>query len=1435
MTNMTNEMSIAHPFRFAPVVCALAACGLIAASPIHAAPQGGQVVAGSASIATQGATTTIVQTSDRAIVNWRDFSLSPGEAVRFVQPGSRSAILNRGTGERAWTLDGAISANGQVFLINPHGIVIGKDARIDVGSLVASTSAIGDEDFLAGRLNFRPSGVAGAGIRNAGSITAAEGGLVALVAPHVRNDGVIEARMGRVQIGAADRFTIDLYGDGLINLSLDPSNRGALHDAEGRPVDELISMHGAIHTPGGSTVLIAAADAGAVLDRAINLQGVVRAEGIAESGGRIVLSGGSGAVELGGQLVASGTQGGQIDVTGATVHLPAGALVDAHGSEAGGSVRIGGDWQGQGDLPRSQRTGIDAGARIDVRAEGSGDAGRAVVWSDGHTAFAGTIDARGGEQGGNGGQVEVSGKGTLSFSGLVEAGAAQGRGGSLLLDPATMDIGATEAALIARVLRTGATATVLADVDINVNALVDGRGRAAGGGLTLTAGRDINVNEFIVTNNGALRMTASTGTVNFAAGKAAYTGSGAISVATGGNLALGNLFTTGALTARSTGGTLTVAQGIDGLTGAVSLRAANDLTVAQPIVNLLNGSSLELTSDTGNINVNAQIDGRAANGVPSGTVTLTAGNGIVLNESIVTEDNSLALSAVAGTVTAAAGKGLFAGGGGISVTTGGALSSGIYGTTGALALRSTGGAVTVATKLDETLGNVTLRGATDVNINQGIANLRNGSPLTVVADTGNINVNARIDAQDDTNPSSTVTPVPGGTVTLTAGNNININDTIVTFNGAVNATATAGTVAFSNAGTNGSGNKKILAGSAPITITTGGNFTTGTTPPAGLVFSMGSLAGPPDNDAVNAFLAEALKPWVTMGTTGKLTITSTGGNVSIDAPIPQTTGEIAISAGNNVVVNEKLINVGTAGNPITITAGTACTVGTCAPASQGKIIVNNSNSDTSITVNYTNGGVQTVPVFSSPEVDARQANLVMSAFGDVNINENVASAANISITSSNGTLFGAIGSSRFGGGSRPQNLTLSGGAGIGALGSPFSAGTITNSVTATSANGAVYLFVDGTGTLGVTAPSPTAGDVFMYSGASGLGSTVSLTAGRDVDITNSGRGGALTMNAGRDVRVQSMIANSITVTGAGQDVLFDYTGDPQYASLYLRGALTVSGVGRDIRFLNSAGVSLMDADGNPTNGTQPALSLSAGRDVEVRRVQTYGAVSIAAGDDITLFNDLGPVITSPVDFTINKGVGSVTLTTPQLTLFGVPLNVTSVQGIRSVGPVNITTGTLTATRAITSTGSTVAITTITPFSNPIAAIGSMAEMLEQPIIAPAIPPGPVVNAPAPPAALNALAPASPGGVAVGSSTAPGGTAGEGLVVIDPEKAVPAEFGEIVPDGEGQGAGKIAENEIEVPLDSPSQTADFGRSGPYSGRAPTAARPRCEDQPGGRCA
>src|SRR5262249_43303591 len=150
------------------------------------------------------------------------------------------------TGDQVSVLLGRLDANGKVFLVNPNGIVFGNGAQINVGSLVASTSNLSNANFMAGRLTFDQPGRQGAGILNAGMMTAAEGGLIALVAPHVRNDGIIVARLGRVLIGAADTFTIDLYGDSLINLALSDADAGQLHTATGAPVTSLITNTGTI-------------------------------------------------------------------------------------------------------------------------------------------------------------------------------------------------------------------------------------------------------------------------------------------------------------------------------------------------------------------------------------------------------------------------------------------------------------------------------------------------------------------------------------------------------------------------------------------------------------------------------------------------------------------------------------------------------------------------------------------------------------------------------------------------------------------------------------------------------------------------------------------------------------------------------------------------------------------------------------------------------------------------------------------------------------------------------------------------------------------------------------------------------------------------------------------------------------------------------------
>ena len=229
--------------------------GLVSAA--HAAPEGG-VVRPEARKSSIRERTLIQQNTQRAIIDWRGFGIQPNEQVQFAQPSAGSATLNRVTGNQVSLILGRMDANGQVLLINPHGIIFGKGAQINVGSLIASTANISNDNFLQGKLIFDQPGRPGAGISNSGNITAAAGGLIALVAPHVRNDGLIQARLGRVLIGAADTFTIDLYGDGLINLALSDDSLSRLQDAQGQPIKSLISQPGTIDVGGGQAVLVTA-------------------------------------------------------------------------------------------------------------------------------------------------------------------------------------------------------------------------------------------------------------------------------------------------------------------------------------------------------------------------------------------------------------------------------------------------------------------------------------------------------------------------------------------------------------------------------------------------------------------------------------------------------------------------------------------------------------------------------------------------------------------------------------------------------------------------------------------------------------------------------------------------------------------------------------------------------------------------------------------------------------------------------------------------------------------------------------------------------------------------------------------------------------------------------------------------------------------------
>ena len=414
------------------------------AGAAYANPLEGTVTAGAATIqSTTPKSMEILQSTDKAIINWKSFSIDAGEKVTFQQPSASSVTLNRVTGNDPSKIMGSLSANGTVMLVNPNGVVIGAGAKVDVGGLVATTANISDANFMAGKYQFdQASTKPNAMVVNEGDITVKDSGLAALVAPHVRNSGVIRAKLGKVALGGAETFTLDFHGDGLISFDASSAVKTVAKDADGKPVAALVVNSGEIAAEGGSVTLSARAVKG-VIDNVINTDGVIKATSVGSANGKIVLSGGdTGKVNIGGTVDASGRgegqTGGTVVATGAEIAVKKNARVDASGSKGGGEVAIGSKTGRSGTW--SDKVTVEAGATLSADAVKSGKGGSVTVLSQKSTKHAGKISARGGAEGGDGGFAEVSSHKDISLTGSVDLTAPKGAAGTFLLDPESLRI-----------------------------------------------------------------------------------------------------------------------------------------------------------------------------------------------------------------------------------------------------------------------------------------------------------------------------------------------------------------------------------------------------------------------------------------------------------------------------------------------------------------------------------------------------------------------------------------------------------------------------------------------------------------------------------------------------------------------------------------------------------------------------------------------------------------------------------------------------------------------------------------------------------------------------------------------------------------------------------------------------------------------------------
>jgi filamentous hemagglutinin family protein len=428
---------------------ALVAGAALAQPAPNARPIGGTVVAGTASISRSVANTRIDQATPRAAINWQSFNVGSQQSVTFVQPSSTAMTLNRVVGPDPSQIAGRIDANGRIVLVNQAGVVFYKGSQVNAAGLVASAAGISTRNFMAGQMVFDEPAQAGARVENAGNITIGQAGLAALVAPEVRNSGVINAKLGHVVLAGAKTATLDLYGDGLLSLDVTNAVTRAPTGGGGQTSEALVTNTGTILADGG-TVQLTARAADGIVQNLVENGGRIRAASVGDKTGTVVLNAVGGSIVIDGQLSATGeqpaTKGGAIEATATgNVTVKSGAVIDASGRAGGGVVALGTTLERarRGPSAPSTQTArnvtVQAGAHIKADATGSGQGGRVVLLSGDTTHMNGDISARGGPHGGAGGFIEVSGT-HLGITGSLDAAAPSGTQGTVLLDPVYLDI-----------------------------------------------------------------------------------------------------------------------------------------------------------------------------------------------------------------------------------------------------------------------------------------------------------------------------------------------------------------------------------------------------------------------------------------------------------------------------------------------------------------------------------------------------------------------------------------------------------------------------------------------------------------------------------------------------------------------------------------------------------------------------------------------------------------------------------------------------------------------------------------------------------------------------------------------------------------------------------------------------------------------------------
>lgn len=412
-----------------------------------ASPQGAQVVVGQATIETKDNLTTITNTPN-SVINWQSFNIGKDEIVKFVQQNSNSAVLNRVVGNDISQILGSLQSNGKVFLVNPNGILFGKNATVNVQSLIASTLDISNDQFASGKLSFEQKKQATiASVLNQGLVKVNDDGTLALIGGNVENNGVLEARDGSVFLLAGNTISIADLNNNDISFKVTATNKainlgtilakkvtmlgnrvahgdaGDLRDLFLDTINTDSQASSAQINAKGEVLLFAGSEADAMQStNQSNSQVIGTRNGLVLVNATIDVSNKSGTA-------------GKVTVLGDTVVLDNHSNINTTGDIAG-SVNIGGDLNGKGSIKLSKATVLEKNQVIN--SSGTSKSGNVIVWGD-YLDVDGTLDAS--SENGTAGLVETS---AIDFdfrsSLVVKTKSKTGKSGEWLLDPGELFI-----------------------------------------------------------------------------------------------------------------------------------------------------------------------------------------------------------------------------------------------------------------------------------------------------------------------------------------------------------------------------------------------------------------------------------------------------------------------------------------------------------------------------------------------------------------------------------------------------------------------------------------------------------------------------------------------------------------------------------------------------------------------------------------------------------------------------------------------------------------------------------------------------------------------------------------------------------------------------------------------------------------------------------